>query len=331
MSLVLINDWKLQANPFPHAGRSLAPQADPTQLGYYLDFYDWQTTDLLNGLAPNGSIDVSGLKSSDTVTILISGATGSGRSSVKNLLLYELEQASLAAAGGAADHKPIVLDVRVPLSTDQKQVALALSMLLISEAKRRSPAAAAQIQDTLRTWQDITGAGPPDVATLFATLQADVTTEFPGIDIIVVLDASSHSLTRDTARATNGMLKGFATYVIMSLTKPDDARFMRDELTGKRPAAWVNAPKVVPAVVKDYVAKRNAAHRAPGYAGPDQIFPFTDAAIDYLFKATSGAGHEGLSIGIVLEKLTWVMAQKAKTPGAPPSTITEADMQGLLG
>jgi len=325
---MLLGEWRLQAHPFPHAGVSLSPRADPGQLAYYLDFYEWHSAGLLNGLGPGGSIDVSALRSSETVTILISGAKGSGRSSVKNLLLYELEKASQNPdSGGALRPAPIILDVKVPLSSDQKQAAIMLSFLLADEAERRNPAAGQQITKTFTRWSNFPDAAP---TMLFQLLQMDIQAAFPHTEVIVVLDASSHTLTRDTARATNAMLSGFAAYVIMSLTRPDDARFMRDELTGKRRAAWVNAPKVDAAVVKAYVTDRIAAQRAPGFAAPDQIFPFSAGAIEKLFKATAGPGMEPLSIGIVLEKLAGVMARKAQKPGAPPSIITDADMEDFL-
>jgi hypothetical protein len=64
-------------------------------------------------------------------------------------------------------------------------------------------------------------------------------------------------------------------------------------------------------------------------SGPDA--PFTGAAIDYLFQATTGAGHEGLTIGIALDKLTHAMIWKVQKPGPPPSVITEADMKAIFG
>lgn len=331
MTMVLLRDWQLQTNPFSHAGVSLTPQADSNQLDYYLDFYDWKTHDLLSGLSPKGAVDVSKLRSAHTVTILISGIVGSGRTSVKNLLLYELEKVAVAAGRGIPDSRPIVLEVKVPLSTDQQKAALALSMLLITAAKRRSADAAKEIEETLVTWQRINAGGSPDVETLFQNLQVAVSERFPGVEIIVVLDALEHTLTRDTARAANSMLKGFANYVIISLTQADDARFIRDELSARRPTAWVNATKVTSNAIKGYVARRNAAHRIAGFVGPDQIFPFTDRAIDYLFKATAGAGQEGLTIGIALDKLTHAMIWKAKKPGPPPSVITETDMKVIFG
>src|SRR5947208_297405 len=117
MSPPLHHDWRLEDEPFPFAGRSLAPQTDPTQLSYYLDFYEWQDPDALAGLRADGTIQIGALQAAETTTVLISGSSGSGRSSVRNLLVYELIK--------QAATPPIVLDVRVKLSPDRKQVAMA--------------------------------------------------------------------------------------------------------------------------------------------------------------------------------------------------------------
>lgn len=327
--MALLLDWRLTKEPFPHAGKSLAPQTDPSQRGYYLDFYNWNTGNLLGGLSPTGDIDVSALRMAETVTVLISGTAGSGRSSVKNLLLYALEQAATQSAGHG--HTPFILDIPVEISTNQQPVAVALSLALITQVELRNPAAGAALDKALERWQRLTGPGAADVASLFQMLRTILAQHLPGEEIIVVLDASSHALTRDAARATNAMLKGFAQYVIMALTKADDALFIRNELAGKQTMVWVDAPKVPAALVKGYVAQRNAAHRAPGYVHLDPHFPFRPAAIDYLFQATKKDGSEELAIGIVLEKLNRAMRLKSASPGHPPSEITEADMKGWFG
>src|SRR3954465_15808352 len=95
-------DWELQGDPFPCAGRTLSPQNDVNQLSLYLDFYNWEEADLFGGLGPDGTIQIIAPPGNATTTILISGQTGSGRSSVKNLIIYALEQDK--------NPKPIVLD-----------------------------------------------------------------------------------------------------------------------------------------------------------------------------------------------------------------------------
>jgi len=326
--MALLPAWQLDGEPFPHAGRSLAPQTDPSQLAFYLDLYSWQTSKLLAGLPPNGDIDVSALRTGGTVTILISGAAGSGRSSMKNLLIYALERAALA---GGAGTRPIILDIPVALSPDQQQAARALCLALITQIEARKADAVDAFDRALDRWQRLAGPNMADVVSLFQMLQNLLVQHLPGVEVIVVLDASNHALTRDAARATNAMLNGFASYVIMSLTKSDDALFIRDELASRQTTAWVNAPKVVSKVASDYVATRNAAERAAAYADPDQLFPFQQAAIDYLFQATSGSGTEEVAIGIILEKLTRAMALKCQSPGQPPSAITLADMKVWFG
>jgi hypothetical protein len=323
----LLPAWQLNSNPFPHAGLSLTPHKDPAQLGFYLDLYNWHTRRLLAGLSPGGDIDVNALRSGGTVTVLISGTAGSGRSSMKNLLIYALERAALAETGA----KPIILDVPVVPSPDQQSVARSLSFELLTEIAARYPDVVSVFDGALDRWQRLAGTTSADVVSLFQILRNLLARHLPKVEMIVALDASNHALTRDAARATNAMLNSFANYVIMSLTKPDDALFIRDELAGRQTAAWVDAPKVVSKVVKDYVEIRNAAARMAAYTGQDQLYPFHPDAIDYLFKATSGVGTQEVAIGVILEKLNRAMVLKHQTPGQPPSPITVADMKVWFG
>lgn len=320
MSPPLHATWSLTSDPFPFAGRSLSPRDDPGELNYYLNLYNWAEGENFKGLAADGTVEIEPLPGYETTTILISGESGSGRSSVKNLLVYQLAKDK--------DPAPVLLDIPVPPSANRHQVALLLSMKVLLAVQQRNPAAADQVQQTIQTWQAIAGADP-SAETLFVLLGQNLASAIPDAEVIVTLDASSHNLTRDAARQTNAMLRGFATYVIMSLTAADDARFIKHSPEpGRR--AWIDATSVEPAKIKCYVARSLKAQRAKGFAPPTDIFPFTSEAIDELFAATSGGGHHPLTISIALTRLASALQRKTAAPGKPPVTITKADMRAYL-
>ena len=313
-------DWHLRTDPFPFVGTSLSPQNDPGQLAYYLDLYDWSEAEIFAGLRQDGSIRILSVPELSPTTILISGEVGAGRSSMKNLLLFELQKGK--------DPAPVVLDVPVPPSPSRQQVANLLSIKVMAAVRARQPALAADVQQTIATWQLIAGSDP-NAESLFPLLADHLRDAAPGAEIIVVLDASNHNLTRDAARATSEMLRGFATYVIMSLTAADDARRIKNSLAGAS-RAWIAAPYVEAAKVKDYVERRLTSERMPGFNPASATFPFEPGAIDELFRSTAGGGTGTVSISIVLKRLTAALRQKAAQAG-PPVTITKADMQAILG
>src|ERR1044072_9066262 len=313
-------EWQLRDNPFAFVGRSLSPRDDAKQLALYLDFYDWSQADLFNGLDANGSIKFIAPQNNATTTILISGESGSGRSSIKNLLVYELEKSKNPA--------PIVLVLTVPASPTLEKLATALSFKLSQEMTKRSPADAPAIQQTIANWRAVSGADP-NAELLFPELRQNLDEALPGADVIVTLDASSHNLTRDSARATNAMLNGFATFVIMSLTAPGDAQFIRNKsLEGGKPS-WIGVPGVDAATIVGYVSRRLAAERTPGAQPASATFPFDGGAIEELFAKTSGKGNEKISIRIALTRLTMALQNKINNNASAP-TISRGDMRKLL-
>lgn len=315
-------DWHLQTDPFPFVGASLSPQNDPGQLAYYLDLYDWSQAGIFGGLNQDGSIQSLSLPESSPTTILISGEVGSGRSSMKNLLVFELQKGK--------NPLPVVLEVPVPPSPSRQQVANLLSMKVMAAVRARQPALVPEVQQTIETWNLIAGSDP-DAESLFPLLSEHLSAAAPKAEIIVVLDASNHNLTRDAARATSVMLRGFATYIIMSLTSADDARLIKDSLEGVS-RSWIDAPYVEAPKVRDYVERRLASERAADFKPSPGTYPFEPGAIEEMFRSTAGGGGGGrVSISVVLRRLTAALRDKATHAGPPPVTISRADMQTILG
>jgi hypothetical protein len=302
-------------------GKSLSPGDDPRQLSYYLDFYDWNEAEIFSGLADDGSVRVNALPGSSPITIIISGEAGSGRSSIKNLLVYQLKQGKNPA--------PIVLDVPVPPSPTRQGVATVLSTKLMFAVRDRKPGLKDRVKETFDTWKDMS-ASDPNAEMLFQLLADDLRGALPDAEVIVILDASSHNLTRDAARATIAMLRGFATYVIMSLTSVEDARFIKLSGDAGRPAL-IDAPYVDAPTVKLYVERRLAAERAEGFTRANASFPFEPEAIDEMFKSTSSDHRNTASISVVLNRLAAALRRKASSGGGSAAAISRADMQAVLG
>ncbi|HEX8364626.1 MAG TPA: hypothetical protein VF603_05010 [Allosphingosinicella sp.] len=314
-------DWHLRSDPFPFVGKSLSPDNDPGQLRYYLDFYDWGEAEMFTGLAEDGTVRVRPLPGVSPITVIISGEAGSGRSSIKNLLVYQLKQ--------GRDPATIVLDVPVPPSPTRQDVATVLSTKLMFAVRDRNRDLKDRVKETFDTWKDMS-ASDPNAEMLFQLLADDLRDGLPGAEVIVILDASSHNLTRDAARATIAMLRGFATYVIMSLTNVEDARFIKDSGDAGRPAL-IDAPYVDAPMIKLYVERRLAAERAEGFRPVHAFFPFDPEAIDEMFESTSPEHRNTASISVALSRLASALRRKAASEGGAPPTISRADMQAVLG
>lgn len=310
-------DWNLKRDPFPCTGRSLSPRDQPEDLSYYLDLYEWREAGHLRGLEPDGSIRIEAIADVVSTTILISGESGSGRTSIKNLLLYQFEK--------NANPAPIALELAVPPSASADQLAIALAMQVVPIVMRRNSALLPQVQQSIGTWSAFDPAmRTPEL--LFQMMSITMQQAAPGAALIVVLDASNHNLTRDAARNARAMLGNFAKCIIMTLTSADDAKFIKTSL---QDGSWIDAPYVDAAKIKNYVTHRLAAERRPGNPVANPVHPFAPGAIDELFQATSGNGTLKVSISVVLARLATAMRRKAQAPGAV-AVITAADMRALL-
>src|SRR4051812_9021217 len=83
--------WNLPDDPFAYACEPLSPIDSLVDLDYYYDFYEWVDKAIVGTLAPTGRIASWQIaQPGRMMLLLISGAQGCGRSSLKNLLLYEL-------------------------------------------------------------------------------------------------------------------------------------------------------------------------------------------------------------------------------------------------
>src|SRR5271166_5718821 len=142
MSAECLHAWNLAVDPFESASRPLAPPADLTN---YFDFYVWLDKSRLSSLADDGRIKIGDLSTGRRMmTLLLSGAQGCGRTSLKNLLRYELTQRSPAPS--------LVVEFVVTPVINRGQVALSLTRALARVAKVRDPTAETDMTATIDGW-----------------------------------------------------------------------------------------------------------------------------------------------------------------------------------
>ena len=293
---------------------------------HYFDFYSWLDTSAVGGLTPLGRIKSPGLTGGNRMlTLLISGPQGCGRSSLKNLLLFELIQ--------QAAQPPIVVEWPVTPSINRAQNMVSLARKLAQTAQALDVGAGTALNTVIADWQKDQLVGQePDIDYLFAQLRQDLQIHLPSSPVVVSLEALSHTLSRDTAYATSATLESVADFVVLSLTNTDDAKIVRTScINNGRPVALIEAPKV------DLdTAKRLLSHhlrRLRAEAAADELFPFTEPALAVLFAGTDARVQPSVSlpIRVALQKLSAALTNKCQPGGGPPGPITAADMRATLG
>lgn len=264
------------------------------------------------------------------LTLLVSGAQGCGRTSLKNLLLYELTQRSQAP--------PLVVEFTVAPVLNRAQTALSLARMLARQAKGLNSAAATAMATTIETWKnDIIPGAEPLIDNLFGPLKEDIQARFSGASVIIFLDALNHAVTRDTAQACAAMLQGLSDFVILALTDNDDARFIRSScIMHGQPVALIDAPKVGLATVREFLKGRLAKARMQGITAPDALHPFTDDALLALLASSNPHDRQPISlpIRVAIQKLANAIEKKCAATtagGAAPGVIGGAEMRAALG
>jgi len=321
--------WRLARDPFPNADSSLAPMKHPDHLDYYFDFYEWRDQARLKGISAEGRIEILQL-SVNTTTILISGPTGCGRSSLENLLLYEITELAQSA--------PLILSLKLRVGQrDTTSRGLALANNTYAEVRRGSPEKGQVLLATIEGWKALILPGTqPDIANLFEQLRRDINDELPGALVIVSLEALDHTISYEAALDTADMVQGFADIVILSVTVSDTARYIRTSFTTRqRAVAWVNAPRVAPRDLKRYVEKRFGAERSGGDPRPGPLHPLTEEAIETVFASADATNVIDLPIRIAIQKLADVLRGKLRQQVGEGSVgelaINEQDVRRTLG
>ena len=88
----------------------LDPQIDSRFINFYFDFYDWQRSDLIQHISRQTAFQkftaVNALRDPKSLLIIIQGSDGTGRESLRNLILHKINEES----GGSA---PVCVEVEL--------------------------------------------------------------------------------------------------------------------------------------------------------------------------------------------------------------------------
>ncbi|HEX8063987.1 MAG TPA: hypothetical protein VF535_12315 [Allosphingosinicella sp.] len=297
--------------------------SDSGQLSYYFDFYEWRDTGRVAYIDAQGRVQVFQLASGPTMTFLISGPTGCGRSSLENLILFELAQRS---------GEPLVVSQRLSLSAQDNFTRGTMLVQDLEDAVRqRSQAVADTILSTFSRWQQLTPPGvQPDITNLLARIRRNIEQGLPGAPIVVSFDALDHSIGHDTGLEALEMVQGFADVAILSVTIPDHASFVRSRFSSRqRPVAWINAPRIQESAFRQYLERRMGAERAAGSTPPHATYPLSDEAISTLFAPAEGSGPVELSIRLAIQKLAGALAYKERAMATSPTMSPQLDAEDV--
>lgn len=315
--------WKLNSNPFPSASAALAPLNDAAQLIYYFDFYEWRDASRAAHIDDTGRVRVFQLGASPTTTFLISGPTGCGRSSLENLIMFEVAQRSGA---------PLVVRQKLSLSAQDNFTRGTMLVQDLEDAVRqRNETVADAILGTFTRWQTLTPPGvQPDITNLLGRIRRNVEQGLAGTPIIVSFDALDHSIGYDAGLDAVEMVQGFADVAILSVTVPDHASYVRSRFSSRqRPVAWINAPRIREPAFREYVKRRMVAERTPGPPPPHSTFPLSDEAIATLFAPAEGGGPVELSIRLAIQKLANALDYKQGLMATSSTTSPQLDAEDV--
>jgi hypothetical protein len=289
---------------FDFTAGPLSPEGNPSHLQYYFDIYKWSDSQLVGNIGADGRLrafpDQVGRPG---MIIVISGFSGTGRTSLINLMRYEIRK--------RANPAPLVIEYSIQITGDRIQDARNFATRIIgtvakataSDKRKEVKNLSKKMQATFADWKE--NATPQNANTdfLFQGLALDLEDALPGAQIVFSLDATDYMNTPDTWRPTCTMLRHLSNYIILSLSNRDHAIYLLHSLTKNAPVVWVDAPRVDASTAKRFLANRLASERnAQALPGQD-LFPFTDEAIEALFAPTAGGDPVPLSISIAVKKL----------------------------
>jgi hypothetical protein len=326
---------------FDYLQGPLSPQKNSVYLNYYFDLYQWKDQEQIGLIGRDGRLVTFPERLGQPgMIIVISGVSGTGRSSLENLLLFEIE----------AHGKSVAVCTRyaIEISSNKVQTAHNFASMFIDEIEdylsranvgKNAKSLPKKLLATVKDWRDNLVEGEANTEFLFQRLMRDVRRILPDLPIVFCLDASNHINTPDTWRPACTMLRNLADFVILSLSKKDDAAVLRTSLRdGQVRVVWVDAPRVDEDQTKRFLAARLAAERVAVAPAGQELFPFTDRAIGALFAPT-GDEPVKFSIGVAIRKLKGAFEKKCADvsatladPGAQETAatrflITDEDMR----
>jgi hypothetical protein len=331
---------------FDYTAGPLTPEINPHHLQYYFDIYDWSDTQQVGNIGPDGRlVNFPTQVGRPGIIVVISGFAGTGRTSLINLLLYEIKN--------RASSTPIITKYPIKITSNRRQDAMnfadnfmrTVAKFTASSRKRDIKNLPKKMTSTFEKWKANSSPDETNADYLFQQLALDVEDTLPDIPIVFSLDATDYMNTPDTWRPTCTMLRYLANYIVLSLSNRDHALYIRNSLLRNNfQVVWIDAPRVDIPRAKRFLTQRLAAERQGAAALGEELLPFTDEAINALFASTSGGQPVPQSISVTIKKLKGAFDKKindivavladtaaaAQQLSAAPLSISAVDMRRYL-
>jgi len=259
--------------------RPLDPKVDGRLLSYYFDVYDWTSASQLGGFGA-----AEGLKSMPVrgdapgampVLILVSGPSESGRSSLANLLVFEIAKACAA--------EPFVCPIAFD-SYNQAECCLAMANAFIDRIELTTEIDPAPLWKLYEREKGNPGSGPNSkYKQIFGSLALRVRPQLKR-PVVFFVDRSPIESYDLWACAYNSVAD-LADYIIIQTGRSAFARTCREQFGDKSMAVHVESRPLTLALARAYLKGRVTAER--GKAMPvtgNPLWPFSESALTALYE-----------------------------------------------
>jgi hypothetical protein len=277
--------WNLRNHPFSPREFLLKP-LDPKVEGlinFYFDFYGWPANKLIHGVSQQSFLDRFprdvDLKEPKSLLIIIHGFDGSGRESLRNLLLHKIRFDS--------GKEPILVDLTLNSLNHTENVKMVARNFwdAYEDAGQANP----RVARLKEIYEDETRAPPTGSQSfyqnLFTRMNSRVRKSCPN-PIVLVVDCEERSPgnTYDSWRVLYNSTSPLFQYVIIVTSDMDNAKdcntiFLRDE----KNVALIVSRQLELKDARQYLVARLAGERENAPKGLAPLEPFTEEALSELF------------------------------------------------
>jgi hypothetical protein len=291
---ILEQVYELKSHPFPDVYQGpLDPRADPAQVAYYFDLYDWTRSPLLQRLSPSDPLhvfpDAAMLASPESILVLITGSNQTGRESLRNLILHKIEQAT-----SGPNRPPIVTEIELEEGNRADIVRQIANMFMFAYQASLLTAPSFEVLQAALNNNAGSASGISDRSYYSGLFQIWKNLVRPHCRRPLVLSLSGIYL-YNTLQVIFNSTHHLFKFIIVTTGSPSNAETCRKLLADDRKnVGLIEAGKLDRAKVDEYVSWRLSAERVAGSAQPgNSLVPFSAAALDELYMkgATSEPGE----------------------------------------
>lgn len=308
----ILKQWKLRTHPFNprldaqgqaykddmgiEVGREfwqkpLNPQIDPRFINFYFDFYDWQHSSLIHQISTQKAFRKfpadTDLRDPKSLLIIIQGSDGTGRESLRNLILHKIKVES----GGRG---PVVVEVELDSFNHAENVKeIARNFYDVYGDSIYKDPTREQLKEVYDEEKDAPNPGAQTFyASMFKRLNTKVRAYRKDHRMVLLLKGvlTSGGDKYDTWRIVYNSTSSLFQYIIVMTTREDHANsintlFRRDD----KNVALIKARELELKDAREYLQARLAQERIAPVKDEERLLPFTEEALNELFKPGSAA------------------------------------------